>query len=299
VDSATKPAVDSATKPAVDSATKPAVDSATKPAVDSATKPAVAGAIPQTAILVDVRDINTVHDRVMVTALTTLLAVWLAIMFVVGAVFARDVRTLQLVVDSFDARSYSLLREAANQRGYRDEKLNIDPADDELENLLKVSIAVSNDLENATAIPAMDSRFLSDGLSLPGLTGQQTETPLPASPWQNAEPDLPDPELPAADFPEPYQPDSSLEASMLSEPSPPDPVRPRPSLLLAARKAAIKIQASRPPTTQPDLEQLEQRMTELLATRDKAIVKEAVRTLAPSIVQYIKKTYLRHRNPES
>ena len=107
--------------------------------------------VPAVGILVDARGVYAIHDTVMTIAIATLLGVLLVIMFVVGAVFARDVRTLQLVVDSFDAGDYLLLREEASNRGFVGEAALIDSADDEMDNLLKVSAATADQLEAQSA----------------------------------------------------------------------------------------------------------------------------------------------------
>ena len=103
--------------------------------------------IPAEGILIDGRWAIRTHEIIMSIAIATLLATLLVIMFYMGAVFARDVKTLQLVVDSFDAEDYFLLNEEAQKRGYVDEGELVQPEDDEMENLLKVAVKAARKME--------------------------------------------------------------------------------------------------------------------------------------------------------
>jgi hypothetical protein len=116
--------------------------------------------VPITGILVDARAIGTIHDAAVIISIATLLGVLLVIMFVVGAVFARDVRTLQLVVDSFDAGDYLLLREEVKRQGFSGENAAVDPGDDEMDNLLKVSAAAADLLETPASTGTLDAGLL-------------------------------------------------------------------------------------------------------------------------------------------
>jgi hypothetical protein len=104
--------------------------------------------LPNNGVLVSAYETIRLHEIIMTIAIGTLLVILLVIMFYMGAVFARDVRTLQLVVDSYDAEDYLLLKEEANARGYVEEDLIIDPNEDEMENLLKVAVVASDKLDS-------------------------------------------------------------------------------------------------------------------------------------------------------
>jgi len=94
--------------------------------------------LPTDGLLIDAYDTLRTHEIVMTIVIASLLAVLLVIMFYMGVVFARDARTLQLVVDSYDAEDYFLLQEEATNRGFVDDHLLIDPTENEMDNLLNI-----------------------------------------------------------------------------------------------------------------------------------------------------------------
>lgn len=105
--------------------------------------------LPMTGVLLVADDMVRAHDTVMTIAIATLLAILLAIMFIVGAIFARDLQTIQLVVDSFDAGDYMLLREHATVRGFSGENALVDPDEDEMDNLLKAAVSAADQMEGS------------------------------------------------------------------------------------------------------------------------------------------------------
>jgi hypothetical protein len=112
--------------------------------------------LPADGLRINADDTLRTHEIVMTIVIASLLVVLLVIMFYMGAVFARDARTLQLVVDSYDAEDYFLLQEEATNRGFVDEQLLIDPSEDEMDNLLKAAVSGAERLSASTSDTSFD-----------------------------------------------------------------------------------------------------------------------------------------------
>jgi len=112
--------------------------------------------LPTDGLLIDAYDTLRTHEIVMTIVIASLLAVLLVIMFYMGVVFARDARTLQLVVDSYDAEDYFLLQEEATNRGFVDDHLLIDPTENEMDNLLKAAVSGAERLSASTSDTSFD-----------------------------------------------------------------------------------------------------------------------------------------------
>jgi len=91
---------------------------------------------------------ETVYRAVMLTLLGTLLAILSVLIFYMGAVFASDMRTVQLIIDSADAEDYLLLK--AEAEGLRDESGGFRLEEGELEtvSLLKMAAVLAESAES-------------------------------------------------------------------------------------------------------------------------------------------------------
>lgn len=120
--------------------------------------------LPVNGVLIPSRKAYVYHNHLMLALLSTLLVILTTLIFYLGFVFARDMQIIQLIVDSFDAGDDLLLKQEAEQ--YRDEEgaLTVDPEENELISLLKVTARID------TGSP------LGDFQGLPGM-GLLTEPP--------------------------------------------------------------------------------------------------------------------------
>ena len=102
---------------------------------------------PVKGILADGYDIMVQHDRIMLILVSSLIGIILLLIFYAGYIFAKDMKIVQLVNDSFDAGDYWLLREEARHAA-RESEEDLD----ELMTLLLRSSAVSEKLETSDSM---------------------------------------------------------------------------------------------------------------------------------------------------
>jgi hypothetical protein len=94
--------------------------------------------IPMESILVASPEVSESHDNVMLTLISTLVVLLLILMFYVGFLFAKDMKTVQLINDSIDAEDYLLLNEQVKAQQDSHGQLVLGAEDDELAGLLKM-----------------------------------------------------------------------------------------------------------------------------------------------------------------
>ncbi len=92
----------------------------------------------KTFILFDTKDVVAKHDQIMLIIVLSIIALLIVIIFYIGFVFAKDIRVVQLINDSFDAEDYLLLNaeydEIVNKTGSEEPQ----PGEDEIVSLLKI-----------------------------------------------------------------------------------------------------------------------------------------------------------------
>lgn len=110
--------------------------------------------LPEYGVIIHEGVIREYQNTVMLILLSTLLIILIVIIFYMGFKFAKDMQVVQLVIDSFDAGDYMLLKQESDQ--YRDDNgdLVIEPDESEIISLLKTSanIAVNSDISSTTGI---------------------------------------------------------------------------------------------------------------------------------------------------
>lgn len=112
--------------------------------------------LPNSGIIIPYGEITIYQNRIMLALLTTLLIILTVMIFYMGFVFAKDMQIVQLIIDSFDAGDHLLLNQEAEK--YRDETgaLVVNPEDNEMVNLLKVTASKAEESMSGT-----DDLFLS------------------------------------------------------------------------------------------------------------------------------------------
>jgi len=108
--------------------------------------------IPSEGLLLDAGEVGVYHNQLMLILLTTLLVILTVIIFYMGSLFARDMRVVQLIIDSFDAEDHLLLLQEAQGLEEMDGQLRIDPEEDEMVGLLKVAAKTARRLESGGAM---------------------------------------------------------------------------------------------------------------------------------------------------
>ncbi|MEI6875047.1 MAG: ion transporter [Spirochaetota bacterium] len=94
------------------------------------------------AVLLGAEELGQRHDEIMLITLTTLVLILLVVIFYLGAVFARDMSGVHLIIDSIEAGDFLLLRQEAERLGGGD--LGIQPDEDELKSLVKAVARLSD-----------------------------------------------------------------------------------------------------------------------------------------------------------
>ncbi len=127
--------------------------------------------IPLRGILADGSDIMRQHDSIMMILVLSLIGILVLIIFYVGYIFAKDMRIVQLVNDSFDAQDYWLLKEEAkNVTSAADADSQSAEDEDEIITLLKKAAEVADKLEAASGYASMSEAGGSFGFGS-GLAG--------------------------------------------------------------------------------------------------------------------------------
>ncbi len=88
------------------------------------------------AVLLSVEDLEASHDRLMLILLATLVALLLIVIFYLGAIFAKDMSGIHLIIDSVEADDYLLLTQEAQRISEGDLEVHSD--ENEMESILKV-----------------------------------------------------------------------------------------------------------------------------------------------------------------
>ena len=114
------------------------------------------------------------YRGIMISLLATLLAILVVLIFYMGSVFAKDMRILQLIIDSADAEDYLLL--VAEAEPLKDEFGGLSLEDGELETVSLLKMAA----KMASALGAEDSGP-SDPSSFALFGSGEADEPFPAS----------------------------------------------------------------------------------------------------------------------
>ncbi len=136
--------------------------------------------LPVEGVLADGADIMRQHDKIMLVLVLTLISILVLIIFYIGYIFAKDMRIVQLINDSFDAEDYMLLREEArrvNGEGYDEHDRG-----DEITELLLKSAETAEKLEkNESVSPSgyglpegFGENFMGEFTGAPVGTGKQS-----------------------------------------------------------------------------------------------------------------------------
>jgi hypothetical protein len=119
---------------------------------------------PAEGVLIDASGILTAYDSLMLILVSTLLLILVVLIFYCGYIFAKDMRIVQLVVDSLDADDYSLLIHETEHLIEESGEPVLAEGDDELTALLKMA----GKLARRAGSPGTGSGF---SLDLAGLGG--------------------------------------------------------------------------------------------------------------------------------
>jgi hypothetical protein len=94
--------------------------------------------VPVTGIVVAAPDVEIDHDNLMLVLVSTLVVLLVLIIFYVGTLFAKDMRIVQLIIDSADADDFLLLNEEARALQDAEGQLVLEEGEDEIRGLLKM-----------------------------------------------------------------------------------------------------------------------------------------------------------------
>ena len=106
--------------------------------------------LPVEGVLADGTDIMRQHDKIMLVLVLTLISILVLIIFYIGYIFAKDMRIVQLINDSFDAEDYMLLREEAGR--VNREAFDEQDQHDEITELLLKSAEAAEKLEKSESV---------------------------------------------------------------------------------------------------------------------------------------------------
>ncbi len=113
--------------------------------------------LPRSCLILRADNLVRSHDSMMLIMVLTLIGILVLLIFYMGATFARDMRVVQLIIDSLDAQDYTLLRQEAEARRDEDGSLEIDEDEDEIDALAKVVSRNSDALERGASYQAGSS----------------------------------------------------------------------------------------------------------------------------------------------
>jgi hypothetical protein len=94
--------------------------------------------VPVTGLVVAAPDVEIDHDNLMLVLVSTLVVLLVLIIFYVGTLFAKDMRVVQLIIDSVDADDYLLVNEEAKALQDDEGQLVLVEGEDEIRSLLKM-----------------------------------------------------------------------------------------------------------------------------------------------------------------
>lgn len=121
---------------------------------------------PETGLLVKAETVTKAHDSIMLVLILTLIFLIVIIIFYIGYIFAKDMRVVQLIVDSIDADDYMLLLEEAKTYTKDGVTFKVEESEDEIESLIKMTAKLVRIKEKISGEETI-------GISMPfGLTGE-------------------------------------------------------------------------------------------------------------------------------
>lgn len=110
--------------------------------------------LPAQGLVLRAESLISKYNIIMLISVLTLIILLVVIIFYIGFIFARDMRTVQLIIDSIDADDFMLLKEEAKRYKNDDEdEYELVEGEDEIDSLIKMVAKLVQSKEESEGVP--------------------------------------------------------------------------------------------------------------------------------------------------